>query len=253
MASIDPATAVANSQRKNSWPSSYGSGRRTSCPWRSSPSGASPGAGTSPRPCFPVDSASSCSDPEAEAVLVRQAHLVAARAPALAEREAEVEARVAVVEAARVRHLAGAVEEPREVDADEGGRHEPERRQRRVAAADRRLAHEDGGELPLLGERRELRAGIRDRDPLLAARREPPEVVGVGARLERRAGLRRADEQRVLEVELLAESADRLRVRGVEHVEGDRPEGAPQHLGRERRASHPEEHDRVAAVRRLGS
>ena len=61
MPRIEPATAVANSQRKNSCPSSYGSASRTSCAWRSGPSAGSPGAGTSPFPCLPVDSASSCS------------------------------------------------------------------------------------------------------------------------------------------------------------------------------------------------
>src|SRR5512133_3919610 len=62
MPRMDPATAVANSQRKNSAPRSYGSSRRTRPCWRSAPpSGSSPGAGTRPLPCLPVDSASSCS------------------------------------------------------------------------------------------------------------------------------------------------------------------------------------------------
>src|SRR5439155_868942 len=58
---IDPATATANSQRKNSAPISSGSASRTSAAWRSGPSDLSPGAGTSPFPCLPVDSAISCS------------------------------------------------------------------------------------------------------------------------------------------------------------------------------------------------
>src|SRR6266542_400288 len=58
MPSSDPATATANSQRKNSCPSSYGPGSATSsC---SSARGSS-GAGRIPFPCLPVDSATSCS------------------------------------------------------------------------------------------------------------------------------------------------------------------------------------------------
>src|SRR5438034_2114809 len=62
MPRIEPATAVANSQRKNSAPRSYGSSSRTRPCCRSGPPvGSSPGAGTSPLPLFPVDSAISCS------------------------------------------------------------------------------------------------------------------------------------------------------------------------------------------------
>ncbi len=63
--------------------------------------------------------------------------------------------------------------------------------------------------------------------------------------LERGARLRCGHEQRVLEVDRRLERADRLRVRRVEHVERLAAEGAPEHLGGEARAPHPEQHDRV--------
>ena len=73
--------------------------------------------------------------PEAGGALL-DAHLVAAVAPVLTEREAELEAGITFGEPARIRHLLRAPEEPRDVDAHQRGRHHPERRQRRVAAAD---------------------------------------------------------------------------------------------------------------------
>ena len=57
-------------------------------------------------PCLPVDSASSCSTQSPKRAGLGKADLVAALAPALAEREAELEAGVALVEAAGLGHLA---------------------------------------------------------------------------------------------------------------------------------------------------
>ena len=152
-------------------------------------------------------------------------------------------------EPARLRHLLRATEELRDVDAHQRRRHHAERRERRVAPADRRLAREHRGEAALARELLERRAGVGDRAELIAVSTRPfPEVVGVRARLERRARLRRGDEQRTRDVELRLEIADRLRMRRVEDVERLLPKRAREHLGRERRAAHAEQHDRVEAV-----
>ena len=101
--------------------------------------------------------------PEAEAAAgVVDADLVAARrCQPLAELEAELVAGIAVVAPARVRHLARALASRRvDVDAHQRGGHDPERRQRRVAPADRRLAGEDGRKPRSLAS---ARAPSRDR------------------------------------------------------------------------------------------
>src|SRR5207248_10244489 len=83
--------------------------------------------------------------PEPEAAGVRvDAHLVARMGPVVAEREAELEPRVVVVRgAARLGGLAGGVEQAADVDSLERRGHEPERRARRVAAADLGVPGED--------------------------------------------------------------------------------------------------------------
>ncbi len=184
-------------------------------------------------------------DPQAESVRIREADLVAPLAPAGAEGEAELEPGVPLVEPAGLRHLERAREQPLEVDPEQRGGDEPERGQRRVAAADRRLAREDRPEPAPAGELLQGRAGIGDRDPLLAVRRALPEEVHVRAGLEGRPRLRRGDEQRPPEVEAIEERADCARVRGVEHVQPLAAEGAAEHLGRKRRPAHPEQHHLV--------
>ena len=88
---IEPATAVANSQRKNSCPSSYGSASRTSCACRSGASGGDAGRGHEPLALLAGRLGEQLLDPEAEAARVGQAAPCRARAPALAEREPELE------------------------------------------------------------------------------------------------------------------------------------------------------------------
>ena len=159
-------------------------------------------------------------DPEAEDARVRKADLVAAVAPALAEREPELEPRVALVEAAGVRHLDRAVEQALEVDA----RRAPPGRARTATA-------------PSSGRRSSARPGRRRRScarcassasdepgSVIAAQRSPlrrelPEVVGVRPRLERGARLRGGDEERALEGELRRQPPDRAGVRRVEDVQ----------------------------------
>ena len=203
MPRIEPATAVANSQRKNSWPSSYSPVSRTSCSCRSGPVGGLARRRHETLALLARRLGEQLLGPEAEAgVALRDADLVAPVAPALAEREPELEPGIALGEPARLRHLLGALEQPRHVDAHQRRRHHPERRERRVAAADRRLAREDGRELALARELLELGAGVGDRREQIAVPPGAlPEVVGVRARLERRARLRRREEQRPRQVE----------------------------------------------------
>jgi len=129
--------------------------------------------------------------PEAEAALgLVDANLVAALAPALPELLAEFEARIALGEAARLGHLRGALEQALEIDPKQRRRHHPERRQRRVAPADRRLAGEDLEEVALASKTLELGARVGDRhEELAAAAVSLPEEVEVGARLQGRPRL----------------------------------------------------------------
>jgi hypothetical protein len=184
---------------------------------------------------------------------VRDADLVPEIPPALAELPPELVAGIPVARAAGLAHLLRALEELARVDAHQHRGHDPERRERRIASADRRLAGEDRAKAALAGEVLELGARIRDRaEPFAALAGLLPEVVGVGARLERRAGFRGRDEERPLEVQLGLERADRPRVRRVEHVERLDAERPPQHLGSERRAAHPaQDHVVDLAVQRL--
>src|SRR5207248_10933364 len=81
--------------------------------------------------------------PEAEvAGRVGDADLVAPFLPAGAEPAAELVARVVLLAAAPLRHRLRAREQAIDLDADQRGRHDPECREGRVAAADRRLAVE---------------------------------------------------------------------------------------------------------------
>ena len=99
-------------------------------------------------------------------------------------------------------------------------------------------------------------AGVCDRDELLAgvAAETRLEVLGQRERLDRPAGLGRDDEDRVLEVELRLHVEDLGRVCGVEHVQVQRAlraaEAAAQHLRREARAAHAEQHGVLVTLRR---
>ena len=116
-----------------------------------------PARGGCPLPCLPVDSATSCSIQRPNAPPSRRGR----RSQRAAEALPELEPRVALVEPARLLHLDGALEQPRRVDPHQHRRHDAERRKRRVAPADRRLAVEHAQEAVLAGELLEVRA--RDR------------------------------------------------------------------------------------------
>ena len=92
----------------------------------------------------------------------------------------------------------GLIEQLGDVDAGETGRHQPERGERGIAPADRRVGVEDAVAVGAGGDV-ERRAGVGDDDdPLervdaeVAERRLERPLGGVG--LDRRAGLRRDDE-----------------------------------------------------------
>jgi hypothetical protein len=159
--------------------------------------------------------------PEAEAALrLVDADLVAPGAPALAEVLPELEAGVPVGEPACLDHLGRALEQPFEVDSEQGSRHQAERRERGVTAADRRLAGENLQETSLPRECLELRPRVGDRDEELAAPAVAlPEEVEVRPGLQCRAGFRRGDEERLVEIEVLHRVPDQRRVRRVEDVE----------------------------------
>ena len=172
------------------------------------------------------------------------ADLVTPLAPALAELEAQLKTWICLA-AASLRHAFATFEQTLYVDRHKRGGHDAERRQRRVAPADRRLACEDAHAAPLR-QLLEGRARIRNGDELVAM---PtclfPEVLEVRERLERPAGLRRDDEHRLAQVERLLGVPDHRGVRGVEHVQLLCAERALQHLGGQRGTAHAEEDERV--------
>src|SRR5439155_14433855 len=164
--------------------------------------------------------------------------LVASLAPPFAELQAELESWVLLAEPTPLRHHVGALEQRPHIEVHERRRHDPERRERRVATADRRLARDDPCEAAFPRQLLELGAGIGDRGESASTRKE---VVELAAGLERRAGLRGRDEERAVAVELLVEAGDRARMRRVEDVEALDAERAAEDLWREARAAHPEQ------------
>ena len=91
--------------------------------------------------------------PEAEAAgRLVDADLVPALAPALAELHPELEARVVVAEPAPLGHRLGPLEQRADLEVHQRRGHHAERRERGVAAADRRLAVDDPREVPLLAQ-----------------------------------------------------------------------------------------------------
>src|SRR5262249_4819112 len=125
--------------------------------------------------------------PEAEVARgTADADLVAAPAPAGSEPAPELVARIAFARAARLAHLLSLLEQALGVGAHQHRRHDPERRERRVATPDRGLAREDRAEPALAGEALELGSGGGDRGEHLATLAGLlPDVVGLGPGLGR--------------------------------------------------------------------
>jgi hypothetical protein len=141
-----------------------------------------------------------------------------------------------------------APEQRARVHAHQRGRHDPERGQGAVAAADVGIAGEHPVKPALPGELLQARAGVGDRRVVAAVVDEREEVREQRQRLDRAPRLGRDDEQRPLGRDRRLHGTDRRRVGRVEHVQPQarrlRGEGAAQHLRSERGAAHPEQ-DRV--------
>jgi len=148
-------------------------------------------------------------------------------------------------------HGAHAVEQPLEVDADEGGRDHAEEAEGRVPAADVAGVHEDGAEAlveglllergALVGDGHEVMTGV-----LAVELAQALVEVGVEARrLGGAAGLAGDHEQRALEVDGRRDGGHGGRVGGIEHVQVEvarpRAEDGAHDLGRQAGAAHAEQ------------
>ena len=202
-------------------------------------------------------------DPQPEALDRRRDHesqLVAPPEGELANDRAKPQPRVGLggveVGAVLLGHLA-AVQQRLDVDAHQRRGHEPEVRQHRVAAADAGRVQERAPQPVIATEPLERAAGVGDDDELL----RPgfvTEVPVVRQRLDRPAGLRGDDEQRLFEVQRLLDADNDIGMRGVEHLHAqsarNRAERPRDHLGAERRAPNAEHHSvgepRRATLRR---
>ena len=124
-----------------------------------------------------------------------------------------------------------------DVGADQGGRDEPEERQRRVAPADVGAVDEDAPEAVLCTQLLQQGAFIRDGDEMLTLRGEAPEVLEVRKRLDGGAGLAGDQEQRLFQVKLAGQVKHGIGVRGIEDRQlqhaGGCAEGALHDLGSE--------------------
>ena len=216
-------------------------------------------------------------EPTAEAlelVIDEEGELVATgrreRPDGEAERDAGVGRRVGLAAGAEHRGRRG--QERIEVQADERCRHEPDVRERRVAAADVRRVQEDLAEVVVVGERLDALARVRDghdgraavvvRVVVLAGVHggfgARPGVRQEGVRLGRRARLRGDDRQRRQRIEVVHDRAHVGRVGRVEDAQreiavlgAERPvqdvrgEAAAAHA-RDDRGGEPRRHDPVA-------
>ena len=150
----------------------------------------------------------------------------------------------------------GALEQRVDRRADQRRGHEPEQRQRRVAPADVRVVLEAsrGSRARAASSSSELPGSVIAMN-WLPSGDQRVEVLEERQRLDRAARLGRDDEQRVLEVDLAPAprgsppgSVESSTCRSSASV--GRAERPPEHLGREARAAHPEQHGVGEARRR---
>ncbi len=188
-------------------------------------------------------------------------HLVAAFEAGGTHREPELHAGIFMrrhVRAAGAHHRQRMADQAPHVDAGGRRRHQAERRQHRIASADRRLAVEGAGKALPGRDLLQRRAGIGHRDEAVAGRFGADrlgdaleEIVLHCVRLGGAAGFAGDDEQRLLDVDLLFHRADLRRIGGVEHMKLREAvllrEGFGQHFGPEARAAHAE-HDGVGKI-----
>ena len=231
MLRMEPATAVANSQRKNSAPRSYGSPSLTSAAGGRSGRRLARG-GNETLAVLPRRLCDELLGPQAEAAGgVLDADLVAPHLPAVSERRpswSSCPARRGTPRPSHA-HACGCARRRRRSAPRPRGR----KPTGRIAAADRRLAVENRVECTLLRERLEIRTGIGDDRELLGVLSgQLPEVLEVRARLERRPRLGRRDEEGPADVDRVLQPADRLRVRRIENVKVLRAEAASEDRAR---------------------
>lgn len=159
---------------------------------------------------------------------------------------------------ARSGHSRGAGEQVGDGCADEGGRHQAEDRERRVAAADVGWSGDDGAKSALVPDRLQWSAGVGDRHesvPRGRVRRRdgiPPEGKP-RLRLDGRSRLARHDDEGLPRIDARQQAGDGGRVCAVEH--GQRgavrtvAEGGLKQLGGKAGSAHSEQ-NQVAAVHR---
>ena len=149
-------------------------------------------------------------------------------------------------------HHARRLFQRRDVDAGDGGRHQAERRQHRIAAADAGHAEEYLAKVLRLGRLLQRRAWIGDGDKMPAGFRFADrvgdaleKVILENIRLGRGARLARHDEQRLAEIERAFDRLDLRRHGGVENAQARKvlfvAEHRRQDFRAEARAAHAEQ------------
>jgi hypothetical protein len=145
------------------------------------------------------------------------------------------------------------------VQAGDGGGDYAEVREGRVAAADGWVAIEDVAEVAVFGDLLHLGAGVGDGDEVAASvvvadgvLHLLEEILLEDVGLKGGAGLAGDDDERLLEIEAVADGLDLLGVGGVEDVERGEvrlaAEGERKHLRAEAGAAHAEEEDVAEAA-----
>ena len=191
----------------------------------------------------------------------RNRHLVAAFEAGEPHRQPELHARVFMrrhVGAAGAHHRKRMRDQAANVDAGGSRRHQSERRQHGVAAADRGIAVEDAGKALLGRNLLQRRAGIGDGDEAMAGLvladglgDAIEEIILHHVRLGGAAGFAGDDEQRVGEIDRILHRAHLRGIGGIEHMQfreaGFLRKGFRQHFRPEARAAHAE-HDGIAEI-----
>ena len=283
IASAQPATAVANSAKKkirprspapaavsvtvgcpaaanaataSAWRGSGASASRRCTNTRSGPYAPASTSGSSaigriPRPCLPVDSATSCSAQSPNAVSGGSTTNVSLSRPRLASSPSAAPSHSPELPACSWQFSAATwppSSTVRDVDAGQRRRHDAERRERRVPAADLGVAGEHVAEALALGQLLQRRARVGDGHEVRGVGLEAAEVGQQRVRLERPARLGGDDEQRRRRVDEVGDRLDLERLGRVEHVQPQRAGrgrvGAAEDLGGEARPAHAEQ-DRV--------
>ena len=157
-----------------------------------------------PRPCLPVDSATSCSahsPKDSSGSSTMKVSLSRPRSASSPSAAPSSRPGLSCSAPAGLHRLGRGGEHGADVVAGDRGRDEPEVGQHGVAPADVRVVLEHAPEAVLGAELRERRARVGDGDVVRAVALQRVEVLELRHRLDRAAGLRGDDEQRLVEVE----------------------------------------------------